>query len=215
MRLSETSGLHPNAAYFLALPPDVYLDGPALDADGAAAPAASALSGVSITFALAGAPTDASGARAAVDVVHVPPLEFEPAWREATVSAFEGFEGQLGIIVFDHEAGVGKRLLAGLAARGRAYILRVAGPRAAAVPGDAHDLGAVDRWHEALTDPVPPAVRDPESLLARAYRSVAEYVLAEARFDGTKTEDSSDRPPAGAYRRAARRGASAAFTRPR
>jgi hypothetical protein len=212
VRLVETSGLQPNAAFFLALPPDVYLDGPTLDAGGAPA---SALSGVDIAFALGGSPAEAGGARAAVDVVHAAPAEFEPAWRETAASAVEGFGGQLAAVVLAGAGSAGRRLLARWDHPGRGYVLRVGGPRATGVPGDAHDLGVVDRWHAALTDPMPPHVRDPESLLARAYRSVAEFILAEARFDGVKPEESRDRPRAGAYREVARRGASAALTRPR
>jgi hypothetical protein len=215
VRLLETSGLQPNAGFFLALPPDVYLDGPALDAGGARAPSASALFGVDIAFGLGGAPAEASAGRAAVEVIHAPPAEFESAWREAAAASVEGFTGPVAVVVLDGAGGAGRRLLAGLPDPARGYVLRVAGLRGASAAGDIRDLGTVDRWHPALTDRVPPHVRDPESHLARAYRSVAEYILAETRFDDVEHGDGRDQPRAGVYREVTRRGASAAFTRPR
>jgi len=215
VRLAEMSGLQPNAGFFLALPPDVYIDGPALNAGGTATPVASALSGVDIAFDLAGPPTEANGGRAVVEVVHAPPAEFESAWRQTAASAVEGFAGAVAVVVLDGGQGVGKRLLAGLPDPARGYVLRVAGPRGADTPGEVQDLGAVDRWQAALSDRLPPHLRDSESHLARAYRSVAEFILTETRFDGAQPEDGRERPRAGAYREVTRRGTSAAFTRPR
>lgn len=166
VRLFELSGLQPNAAFFLAMPPRVYLDRP-LEGQGAWI---SALGGVRVTMSGDESLREAGRVNGpCVDIVHLPP---DPRPRGAgrplarpspQAAERDGIE----IEFTDGEAERSVRYTLGPSVH--------SGPRV--VSEQSIRTGVLERWQRGLTDPVPAVFRDRDSMLARAYDAIAGHIL--------------------------------------
>jgi|GEM_PF-6645102 len=213
----EQSGLVVNAGRFLSLPAAVYVDGPYAADETVYA----ALDGVSLGFSRAStmpACADGNGARKLVELVHVPPFE---SANHAEVFGELVANDDLDAVVWVCSAGwdlpalpgakdvrVGALTVEGV---GQAHAQRTADQAARAGDSGArrrevlpHALpagrgapriwGHAERWRQLLCDPLPVALRAPESALARAYRDVARHAMERERMHyGT---GKTARPPA-------------------
>lgn len=151
VRVIERSGLLANAGRFLALPAAVYA--------GSRRSPVSALSGVELWYS-----DPPAAGQATVDIVHVPPPGPGPGTRVPPH----------GVAV------VVARNRSEAAAGGQRVRCLIVGPAETRGPGSpAVDVvGCVHRWLPALSDVLPPPVRDWESTLSRAYLDCARRLLA-------------------------------------
>jgi hypothetical protein len=152
VRLVELSGLLPNAARFLAMPPRVYTRALARDGTGLSV---SALNGVDLWFALP-PPSDA------VDLIHVPPIDSGAEFAAARHEVQGEDCTWLFIAATATEVPRGRRGVA----RARVLVVGTDAPRRKGGPVVA---GQVTRWRHALAEVLPAVVRDPRSLMSRSY----------------------------------------------
>lgn len=161
VRLRELSGLVPNTAFFLALPPQVHLAA----ADRASAEWYSALGGIALTFS-SGTPEPPDGAGAVVELFHAPPGDDAEAHR-SLVTRVAKQQGALFVMLDDGDP-------VGLAGD---ISVRVGELTPLGVAGAAVHRGRIERWGGSLSDPVPPVLRDPGSMLSRSFVEIGERLL--------------------------------------
>lgn len=201
VELVEVSGVLPCSAYFLRLPPHVYVRQKVTSPDESL----SALGRVSIRFSVTGkrdnvespaAGVETGGVRRSkgrIDVYHLPPAS-DPESLDNVL------EAALGSV----EAGTGPE--AGGLYRARAIVLapkhseaqkaarslfenRAAvdwrtlslNDRSGGTPGagdGGHCLGYLAGWRAKLSDPLPSVVRDPGSHMSRSYLSICDALIS-------------------------------------
>lgn len=213
VRLMELSRKLPSSAYFLRLPPSVYLRQRSPGRERLEA--FSAMSGVMVRFdAPTGAVPEVGSVNAinaglrrrsagAVDVYHLPPAseneslvavldeisEQDPAagGARAIVSAFSRAEAdEVGNRVFSKRPRVNWKTLS-------------LGERSSGDGGSRH-LGYLVGWRSLLADPLPCVTRDPESHVSRSYISVCDAILAQGSTAEGKHERKTKRQAASASR---------------
>ena len=206
VELVETSGVLPCAAYFLRLPPRVYLKHKAQSPEEPL----SALGGITVRFSVenraekqdppapgftVGGPSRRHGRR--VEVVHLPPeseseslqaslaLARESAGndkvRALILAADESTAREAGHRIMDEQPKVHWSTLS-LDRR------LTAGDRAR---NGGRSLGYLVGWRQLLSDPVPCVIRDPESHVARSYLSICEALVSA----GSIAKERNDRKP--------------------
>lgn len=204
--LVEVSGVLPCAAYFLRLPPRVYLKHKAQ----APEEPLSALGGITVRFSLeerieapdlgsdglaVGAPSRGSGRR--VEVVHLPPASEFESLQASLARAREKADGgdvRALILATDESRArdAGRRFLTGqegvqwstLSLERRV----TAGDRSR---NGGRSLGYLVGWRQLLSDPVPCVVRDPESHVSRSYLSICDVLVSA----GSIAKERNDRNP--------------------
>lgn len=180
VRLIEQSGLLPNAGYFMALPPHLYV----CSERNRAAPV-TGVGGVVIDFSSRGTPALPNiDDRPRIELFHLPPLTAE----QLLIASLREVADLVKPITFfvalrTHPEGsnalsedVAKEL------RGASVCVIRLGDEDLTAPG--HDpsvcsLGCVANWKGALRDRVPAVIRAPETELAGAYLSIGARILAE------------------------------------
>ena len=167
--LVELSGHPLNAGFFLSLPAPVYVDEAG---DGSAV---SALGQVTLTRSLPDRRGLGDGDRNGsghIRVVHLPPVQ-DRRHLAALEDALEATDSPNLLYLAQGE---GPAREAGQETG--IYVVDVDGPRRSAGPENAVLLGRIDRWRSSLGDPIPPVLRDPQSMLGRAYRSLCESLVS-------------------------------------
>jgi hypothetical protein len=206
VELVEVSGVLPCAAYFLRLPPRVYMKH---KAQSPREPL-SALGGITVRFAVENESEvrDATPAGVAVgstprrfgrvEVVHLPPVCELESLQSALAQAQERAEnGEIRALVLaptDSQAyDAGRRILAGrpgvcwstLSLERRITTVERSG-------GDGRNLGYLVGWRQLLADPIPCVLRDPASHVSRSYLSICEAVMREGKIE---KEQHASKPP--------------------
>lgn len=106
-----------------------------------------------------------------IRVVHLPPI-VSGAHKRALEVATEECTTLATMICF--ASGEGPRPNSGYPKE--MYVVDVDGP-ARSGSETAVWLGRIDRWHGSLCDPIPPVLRDPQSMLARDYQSIVDALV--------------------------------------
>jgi hypothetical protein len=211
VRLIELSGVLPCCAYFLGLPPRVYLKQKKEFPDEEL----SALGGVSIRFAppetAAGGHESAPGVPAGfrrrptsrIDIVHLPPVLADRtagrAFRSTgpLLDAF-GVDRVRAVVLApdDHGALVaGGRLFGARNTVDWVTLSVQRNPRTEVQGGKLRQsLGYLAGWRALLSDPLPCVVRDPDSHVSRSYYAVSEALFS--RPNATReSHDATERKP--------------------
>jgi hypothetical protein len=206
VQLVEVSGTIPCSAYFLRLPPQVYLKQKLQHPEDSV----SGLGGVTVRFALPSASQPRGSTRAgiatglrrrsagAVDVFHLPPVD-ELESLEGIMEEVSGIPGsqKCAVVLAPNQA---EAVDAGRGVFGRrpaiqwktlSLVERRYGP--GEVPAGAHSLGYLVGWRSLLADPLPCVVRDPDSHVSRSYASVCDALLAPASAIGRRYERKAHR----------------------
>jgi hypothetical protein len=190
VELVEASGVLPCAAYFLRLPPRVYLKHKAqLPREPL-----SALGGVAVRFSVdphvdnqeavasgivVGGRSRRNGRR--VEVVHLPPANEAESVRSSLMLAGQcaGEEDVRALIVAATDttaSEIGRRILSAYP-RVHWSTLSLERPSGDRQTGG-RSLGYLLGWRPLLSDPVPCVLRDPESHVARSYLSICEALVS-------------------------------------
>lgn len=175
VRLYELSGTLPNASFYLAHPPRLYLGTRAWGQDTFHP----ALAGVSLTFETAPPPAGGSG-RPQVHLIHLPALSSgDELW-----GALERAEGILTAdrwTLLVHDAGgadaAAARRLGRRIEPQRAFTMTVGGPGPCPVPGVEH-LGGLGVWKPLVVDRVPVVLRNPQARASLEYLSICDSLLS-------------------------------------
>jgi len=183
VRVSERSGLLPNAGFYLALSPSQYIRW-----DDAESEPVAGLAGVMIDCANGEfEPSSGESHRPRVDLVHVPPSSDDKSLETSLRLVDETAQPLAIMLIVDFDqAPPGTPVYQGVPAclaerlksvatfvlhsSDRANEPRIDDPSVC-------DLGTVVGWESALGDRVPPVVRAPSSALSSAYFAVADNVL--------------------------------------
>lgn len=173
VRLLDLSGLVPDSAYFLALPPEIALD-PQWREKFARAPF-TALAGVRLSFSLE--ESDGVETGAAVDVLHAPISALFSNLPEKVLGWMRGADAHVCVARGDADIPPIPEM------GGRGFVVHTS-------PGQNLRPGwtvadPVSRWRDALTDRVPAAIRDPGSILARRYEQLRAEITTSWREAGT------------------------------
>jgi hypothetical protein len=178
--LFELSGLLPNTGYFLALPPQRYIQWNADDNERAIP----AMAGIKMCFS----PRVQLGfgrqaGRPRMDLFHLPPVFPEQPFR----SMLEGVRGRMDqhavVLLFGtaDDAGAPDFLKSAL---GHSldcpiYCVSLDSGTSFSADGDRRviDLGYLGLWERRLCDRIPIVMRVPESALARTYDSLCDTIL--------------------------------------
>jgi len=215
IQLMEISDTLPCSAYFLRLPPSVYLRQKALGAapgTGAPTDTFSAMGGIMVRFIV---PPDVSpdnepepgitaGLRrrtaGAVDVFHLPPTSDVDALNQALDKATEFGRADAGaraVVLAPNETEARE---AGLRIFGRrpriAWVTMSLGERSQNAGGSQYGrqhLGYLAGWRPLLADPLPCLVRDPESHVSRSYFSLCDALLSLRGAEDIKYENKTQR----------------------
>lgn len=206
VELVEASGVLPCAAYFLRLPPRVYLK----HKEQSPEEPLSALGGITVRFSVekraeqqdpaapgfaVGGPSRRCGRR--VEVVHLPPASDTGSLQACLALAREsaGKDGVRALILAADESKareVGRRTMGeqpGIHWSTLSLERRLtAGDRAR---NGGRSLGYLVGWRQLLSDPVPCVVRDPESHVARSYLSICDALVSA----GSIAKERNDRNP--------------------
>jgi hypothetical protein len=206
VELIEASGVIPCAAYFLRLPPRVYIKHKTISPNEPL----SALGGITVRFSLdprdeeqeralqgiaVGGRSRRSGRR--VELVHLPPAgETESVQASVTLAGSGAGSDEVRALVLAADESTardtGHRTFdAHPRVRWSTLSLErrlTAGDRSAE---SGRSLGYLVGWHSLLSDPVPCVLRDPESHVARSYLSICEALVtpgstAKERNERTK-----------------------------
>lgn len=206
VELIEMSGMFPCAAYFLRMPPRVYLR----HRTQSPGESLSALGGVSVRFspdadsgttegAGEGITTGGRRRRAArVTLFHLPPASRQDLLDAALLRVLGSGAGagERALVLAPDESmarETGRRLFnsrRGVEWKTLSLVKRITAAERLGIEG--HSLGYLTGWRALLNDPVPCVLRDPESHVARAYLSVCEVLAAagshvKERNDGKTT----------------------------
>jgi hypothetical protein len=208
VELVEVSGVLPCTAYFLRLPPRVYLKHKEQTPDKSL----SALGGISVRFSLerrvetqtvdspgfaVGATTRRSGRR--VEVVHLPPASEPESLRACLAQARETAAGNdiraLVLATDESQArDVGRRFLGGHA--GLVWSTLSLERRAAIGDGSRNggrSLGYLVGWRQLLSDSVPCVLRDPGSHVSRSYLSICDVLVSSGSFARDRNDSNQRR----------------------
>jgi hypothetical protein len=216
VRLFELSGILPCSAYFLRLPPRVYIkqkkEHPGEEL--------SALGGISICFEVPGSSAESLGEEQGViagfrprsgsqiDIVHLPPADAHDA-AEAALRSCDPLLDVKSVTAAvlapdDHTAQMaGGRLFGSRSGVDWVTLALARNPRVEAEGASFRpSLGYLAGWRPLLSDPLPCVVRDPESHVSRSYFSVGEALISRSNSPGDKDANAkSKRPkPAGRFR---------------
>jgi hypothetical protein len=222
VQLMEISDTVPCSAYFLRLPPSVYLKQKArvaVPSQGAPTDSFSAMGGVMVRFKappnvsldIQPEPGLAAGITAglrrrtagAVDVFHLPPASDVDALNHALDRATDFGRADAGaraVVLAPSEAEAHE---AGNRIFGRrpriAWVTMSLGERShnadRSQNGRQH-LGYLAGWRPLLADPLPCLVRDPESHVSRSYFSVCDALLSLVGAEDKKYESKTQRKTA-------------------
>ena len=204
VELIEMSGLLPCAAYFLRMPPRVYLR----HKSQSPAESLSALGGVSVRFSPESEPGTPEGAgegitagggrrrSGRVTLYHLPPANrqdlLDAALQRVMGPGVGAGNGTRALVLAPDESKAretGRSLFDGrrdVEWKTLSLVKRITAADRSGIAG--HSLGYLTGWRSLLNDPVPCVLRDPESHIARAYLSVCD-VLAAA---GSNVKDHND-----------------------
>jgi len=212
VRLFELSGQLPCCAYFLRLPPSVYIK----QKKEVPREELSALGGISISFAVPDPAGDTRGpaqgitagfrarSGSGLDIVHLPPVSSREAAEQALLSARMLHEGvapssvrAVVLAMDDHAASVAGGRLFGKRDSIDWVVLSLNRNQ----PGEAskgvfrQSLGYVAGWRPLLSDPLPCVLRDPDSHVSRSYFSISEALqtpthATRERHDVAKSQPS-------------------------
>jgi hypothetical protein len=189
VEMVEVSGVLPCTAFFLRLPPQVYIKHKAQYPQEPL----SALGGVKVRFAL----EEPAGPKNGVELVHLPPDSDRETLQFCLGRLRENETGQRAqAIVFATDGwralDVGQRLFgAEPAMRWSTLSLERTSPTAGGLETAGRSLGYLMGWRQLLSDPVPCVVRDPESHLATSYLSICDALVSS----GNKTKAKNERYP--------------------
>jgi len=194
VRVVERSGLLANTAFFLSLPPEVYIG-----AGSRSVPTSvSALGGVKVSF-----PGSESGdgreaadvlgqSRDVVDLFHFPPTA-DPADLTRNAADCAVASGKRVVLLIGPSEDVGlANWSEGLEATAKYLLITDHDSK-----NDRHGvdvIGTVGRWESALVDSIPPVLRDSGSRLARAYGLIASRLLSQLSSTKEKNEHSTAPP---------------------
>ena len=184
VRFLETSGLLPNAGYYMSLPPERYIHWNQREQG----PVYSGLAGIRIGFQASGlAQNPAPAGPRELKIFHLPPVHPEPDFQ-AGVGRIRDFVGPGSLVLLFEMGGrlreESMRTLISATRRfspGVICILRLKVQAPGSYPVDFRffDLGSVPDWTAAVTDRVPTVLRTPGSVLSRAYLSICESLLCK------------------------------------
>jgi hypothetical protein len=181
VRFVETSGLLPNAGYFLSLSPEQYINWnrPELG------PVHAGLAGIRIGFHTSPVGTPFPAGSREFKIFHLPPVYPEPEFRTG-VRRMEDFVGSAPIVLLLEMGGrlreEAMRTLITATSRFSPTvlcILRLKVRAPGSYPADQRffDLGSLPDWTAVVSDRVPTVLRKPDSVLARAYLSICESIM--------------------------------------
>jgi hypothetical protein len=216
VRLIDLSGNLPCCAYFLKLPPRVYIkqkkENPGEEL--------SALAGISVCFEAPGSHAAKPGgeegivagfrprAGSQIDIVHLPPASASDA-AEAALRSCESLPGvrnaTAAVLAPDDRTAqmAGGRLFGSRSGIDWVTLALSRKPRAEEHEGSfRQSLGYLAGWRPLLSDPLPCVVRDPESHLSRSYFSVSEALISRSNRPGDNhaVSKSQRTKPAGRFR---------------
>ena len=181
----ERSGIVPNTAYFLALPPRVHLGGSSrLESEWV-----SAMAGIRVAFASRGDRVDETTG-GDIEIMHLPPL-----WDGDKHPVEGGAEPRPILLIAS-----GHRVRSGeihnvMAERygpsaWRAILYTDSGPKSP--PQEFLDLGTLPVWRNLLTDRVPAVMRDPNARVAKSYKTVCDELMGRmSKHHRSRNEPSS------------------------
>jgi hypothetical protein len=169
----ELSGMLPNASFYLAHPPGVYLGtrGPEMFHP--------ALSGVSLTFGTAPV-ADAGQRTARVNLIHLPPLRMQEGLRQSLGRAAGVLTPDRWALLLHDSAGIDLATAKWLrleAGPQRTLTVRVGDRGPSLVPGAEH-LGALGGWRPRVVDRVPVVLREPRADVSLEYLSICDSMLS-------------------------------------
>lgn len=177
VRVTEQSGLLANTAFFLSLPPEVYVGG----VSRAVPTTVSALGGIRIRFL--GRPANVAGGAAevpvdsggVVDLFHMPPTD-DPTTLRRDVEEILGSAEESIVVLIGRAADVDRTAWFGGESWMRVCVVDT-GRRVDRDAAGVDVIGSVSRWEGALVDLILPVLRDSGSSLARAYGLIARRLL--------------------------------------
>ncbi|MEE9271350.1 MAG: hypothetical protein V3V49_13940 [Candidatus Krumholzibacteria bacterium] len=194
----ELSGMLPNASFYLAHPPGVYLGtrGPDMFHP--------ALRGVSLTFGTVPPPVADAGQRTArLNLFHLPPLRMQERLRESLKRAAGILSPERWMLLLHDNAGIDLSMAKWLRVEvgpQRTLTVRVGDPGPSLVPGAEH-LGAIGGWRPRVVDRVPVVLREPRADVSLEYLSICDSVLSRlnriARRNHAAAEVSTGNPAGG------------------
>jgi len=173
VRLAEISDEPLNTGFFLSLPPAIYVDPPGDDVD------VSALGQVTLahSFAPDTSHAEPGGGTRPVHLIHLPPVE-ATAHDRVLRYVVNAVRAPLTLLYLTAGNAVGSAGAPGLPAGSGTCVVDVRGARRRGRQEGVVSLGRLDRWHSSLGDPIPPVVRDPQSVLSRSYQTLCEALVS-------------------------------------
>jgi hypothetical protein len=205
VQLMEISDTLPCSAYFLRLPPSVYLKQKApggVPSPGAPTDTFSAMGGIMVRFKAPhdvtpdnqAEPVITAGLRrrtaGAVDIFHLPPASDVDALNQALDKASDFGRADAGARAVVLAPSVAEACEAGIRIFGRrpriAWVTMSLGERSHNADGSQYGrqhLGYLVGWRPLLADPLPCLVRDPESHVSRSYFSVCDALSLRGAED--------------------------------
>ncbi len=177
VRLYDLSGTQPNASFYLAHPPKIYL-GERTWGQEAFHPA---LCGVSVAVDAVPPPAqDAGDRQSQVQLIHLPPLQAPATLRDRVGDATSVLTPNRWTLVLHDTRGVDLAAMEWLRREvepQRTFTVTVGDPGPPLVPRAEH-LGGLGAWKPLVVDRVPVVVREPQARASMEYLAVCDSMLS-------------------------------------